>query len=186
MSLVAYDNNVVESQFIQGWVANDSLQMRSTFASPYEFLWANPYQPGLSYHHMPLRFHDTRAGRLFLRSTWDDDAEWASFVDGRVQVFEDGKIQTAAAGSAEKPAIIGTSALVAGSSNMRWKLKEDYPPAWYIVRLKPSQTYEIEIDDEELAEVTTDRGGILALTFDRRENVGVSLRERIASAATLR
>ena len=63
MSLVAYDNNVVESQFIQGWVGNDAFQLRGTYGSPYEFLWANPYQPGLSYHHMPLRLHDNRAGR---------------------------------------------------------------------------------------------------------------------------
>jgi hypothetical protein len=186
MSLVAYDNNVVESQFIQGWVTSDAFQMRGTFGSPYEFLWANPYQPGLSYYHMPLRFHDTRSGRLFLRSAWEDEAAWASFYDGRLQIFTDGKIQAAAVGTAEKPAIIGTSALIAGTPSMRWKLKPDHPPAWFVVRLKPSQVYEIEVDDEEMAEVTTDRGGILALTFERRDNVGVALRERTAAVATLK
>ena len=186
MSMVAYDNNVVESQFIQGWVAHDAFQMRGTFGSPYEFLWANPYQPGLSYHHMPLRFHDSRAGRLFLRSGWDDDAAWASFYDGRLQIFTDGKIQAATAGSAERPAIIGAGAIIAGTPTMRWRLKSDQPPAWFVVRLKPNQTYELEVDDEEMAEVTTDRGGILALTFERRDNVGVALKERDTAAATLR
>jgi hypothetical protein len=186
MSLVAYDNNVVESQFIQGWVAHDSFQMRSPFASPYEFLWANPYQPGLSYHHMPLRFHDSRSGRLFVRSGWDEDAAWASVVEGRLQLFENGKIQSAAAGTSDKPAIIGPTAIVAGTPAMRWKLKADHPQDWFIVRLKPSQTYEIEVDDEEMAEVTTDRGGILALNFGRREDVGVALRELTARAATLK
>jgi hypothetical protein len=186
MSLVAYDNNVVESQFIQGWVSLDAFQLRSTFGSVYEYLWANPYQPGLSYHHMPLRLHDTRAGRVFLRSAWDDDAAWASFYDGRLQIFTDGKIQAASAGTVEKPAIIGASAIVAGAPSMRWKLKPDQPPAWFVVRLKPKQTYELEIDDEEMAEVTTDRGGILALTLERRDNVGVALRERPATAATLK
>ena len=65
MSFVAYDNNVVESQFLQGWVSNDAFQMKSAFATPYELLWANPYQPGLSFHHLPLQFHDKQAGRLF-------------------------------------------------------------------------------------------------------------------------
>ena len=90
--------------------------------------------------------------------------------------FTDGKIQAAAAGSAEKPAIIGPGAIIAGTPAMSWKLKPDHPPEWFVVRLKPNQTYELEIDDEEMAEVTTDRGGILALTFERRDNVGVALR----------
>ena len=186
MSFVAYDNNVVESQFIQGWVGHDAFQMRSTYGSPYEFLWANPYQPGLSYHHMPLRFHDKRAGRLFVRSAWDEDADWAAFVDGRLQVFQEGKIQPAAAGSPDKPVIVGPVAVVAGNPSMRWQLKPDQPSDWFIVRLKPNQPFDLEVDDEELAEVFSDRGGILALNLERKENVGVCLRERTARAATLR
>jgi hypothetical protein len=186
MSLVAYDNNVVESQFIQGWVANDAFQMRSTFGSPYEFLWANPYQPGLSYTHMPLRFHDTRAGRLYLRSGWDEDAAWASYINGQLQLFAEGKIQTAAAGSVEKPAVIGTAALATGTASMKWRLKPDQPENWFIVRLKPNQVYELEVDDEELSEVLSDRGGILALNLLRRENVGVILREQTAKPPVLK
>lgn len=186
MSFVAYDNNVVESQFIQGWVSNDAFQLRSTHGSPYEFLWANPYQPGLSYHHMPLRFYDKRAGRLFVRSSWDEDASWAAFVDGRLQIFQDGKIQAAAAGTVDKPEVIGEVAIVAGAPTIRWRLKADQPSDWFIVRLKPHQPFDIEVDDEELAEVFTDGGGILALTFPRRDRVGVRLRERTAASATLK
>jgi hypothetical protein len=178
MALVAYDNNVVESQFIQGWVNNDAFQMKSPFASPYEFLWANPYQPGLSYHHMPLRFHDVRSGRLFVRSGWDEEAAWAAYVDGRLQLFHDGKIQTAAAGSVDKPAEIGPTAVVAGKPLMRWTLTPDTPADWFFVGLKPNHAYDLEVDDEGLAEVSTDKGGILMLTFPRREKVGVLLKER--------
>jgi hypothetical protein len=185
MSFVAYDNNVVESQFIQGWVGNDAFQLRSTYGSPYEFLWANPYQPGLSYHHMPLRFYDKRAGRLFVRSSWDEDASWAAFVDGRLQIFEDGKIQAAAAGTVDKPEIIGEVAIVAGAPSMRWRLKPDQPSDWFIVRLKPNQAFDLEVDDEELTEVFTDGGGILALSFPRKDRVGVRIRERTAGSATL-
>ena len=37
---------------------HDHFLMRGPFGSPYEFLWANPYQPGLSYYHVPLVLHD--------------------------------------------------------------------------------------------------------------------------------
>ena len=32
--------------------------LRGALGAPYEFLWANPYQPGLSFEHVPLVFHD--------------------------------------------------------------------------------------------------------------------------------
>ena len=35
---------------LQGWLMHDSFMLKSTFGAPYEFLWANPYQPGLSYY----------------------------------------------------------------------------------------------------------------------------------------
>ena len=68
LSMVAYDSNALESQFLQGWLLHDHFSLRGTYGAAYEFLWANPYQPGLSYHHMPLRFHDEKTGRLYLRS----------------------------------------------------------------------------------------------------------------------
>jgi hypothetical protein len=178
MAFVAYEPNAVESQFIQGWVSHDVFQLRGPFGAPYEFLWANPYQPGLSYHHMPLRFYDPRAGRLFVRSSWDDEATWAAYVGGRLQVFQDGKIQAAAAGSPENPAIVGPTAVAAGKPAMRWQLKPDHPTDWFLVGLRPGKAFDIEVDDEELAETVTDRGGIAALRFDRRESVGVRIRER--------
>jgi hypothetical protein len=61
---------------------------------------------------------------------------------------------------------------------MKWRLKEDQPADWFFVRLKPNQRFDLEIDDEELAEVFSDKGGILSLTFPRRDKVGVLLKER--------
>ena len=71
---------------------NDRFLMRGAAGIPYEFLWAIPYQPGLSYHHVPLAFHDEIGGQLFVRSSWEDDAAWAGFFGGQLQVFEDGAI----------------------------------------------------------------------------------------------
>ena len=54
LEMVAFDANSPESQVLQGWLMNDRFLMRGMFGIPYEFLWANPYQPGLSYYHVPL------------------------------------------------------------------------------------------------------------------------------------
>ena len=53
LAMVAYDVNSAESQVLQGWLMHDKFILKSTFGAPYEFLWANPYQPGLSYYHVP-------------------------------------------------------------------------------------------------------------------------------------
>lgn len=90
LAMVAFDTNAQETQFVQGWLIHDRFLMRGTFGIPYELLWANPYQPGLSYYHLPLAMHQSTAGRLVLRSSWEDDASWFHFGDGKVQVFEEG------------------------------------------------------------------------------------------------
>src|ERR1700691_2585368 len=58
LSMVAFDSNAPGSQILQGWLMNDHFMLRGTFGAPYEFLWANPYQPGLSYFQAPLVVHD--------------------------------------------------------------------------------------------------------------------------------
>ena len=60
LAMVAYDANAPDTQVLQGWLMHDKYLMRGAFGIPYEFLWANPYQPGLSYYHVPLVF--LRAG----------------------------------------------------------------------------------------------------------------------------
>ncbi|MCX6603124.1 MAG: hypothetical protein NTV52_05980, partial [Acidobacteria bacterium] len=79
LSMVAFDTNAQETQFVQGWLIHDRFLMRGAFGIPYELLWANPYQPGLSYYHLPLAMHQSTAGRLVLRSSWEDDASWFHF-----------------------------------------------------------------------------------------------------------
>ena len=91
LSMVAYDNNAQESQILQGWLMHDNFMMRGTFGVTYEFLWANPYQPGLSYYLVPLVFHDDLFGRLFIRSSWEEDAKWLGYFGGELQVFDEGK-----------------------------------------------------------------------------------------------
>ena len=57
---MAYESNAQEMQFLQGWLLLDRFALKSAFGAPYEFLWANPYQPGLPFDKLPLTLHDSR------------------------------------------------------------------------------------------------------------------------------
>ena len=100
--MVAYDTNARENQFLQGWLMQDRFLLRGAFGVPYEFLWANPYQPGLSPFYMPLYAYDELSGRVFVRSSWEDDASWFGCFDGESQKFEQGRIQVLAPDAATR------------------------------------------------------------------------------------
>jgi hypothetical protein len=177
LSMVAYDNNAVESQFLQGWLLHDRFSMRSAFGTPYEFLWANPYQPGLSYFHVPLRLHDTRTGQLFLRSSWEEDATWLGYTQGQMQLFDKGKIQVISPKGLREPIEVGDSAVIMGRNSMKWTLAAEAPPVYFIIGLKPTHPYDVELDDQEVEEVWTDVGGILRITSVRKDGPGARLKE---------
>ncbi len=180
LELVAYDTNALENQFVQGWQMQDRFLLRGTLGSPYEFLWANPYQPGLSYAHLPLEFHDPRSGDLFLRSSWDEDAVWFGLHEGESQVFRDGHItvlKMTAASSAQSPKVgVGdTATVVLGRPGAPFKAST---ASVYVIGLKPQHPYDVEVDDEEMIELETDRAGTLQITLPKGRESGVRLTER--------
>jgi hypothetical protein len=169
LALVAYDNNAELAQPLQGWLMQDRYLMRGPDGIPYEFLWANPYQPGLTYHHLPNSYHDRANGRLFLRGGWEEEARYMCYANGKLQVFEDGARKLIALKPGREPIEIGEATLLVGEPGvdkpMRFQLHGDEREAWYIVGLAARKAYDIEVDDEELFEVETDAGGILSLDF---------------------
>jgi hypothetical protein len=181
LSLVAYDNNSTENQFVQGWLMHDRFSLKGVLGAPYEFLWANPYQPGLSYAHLPLRFHDPRAGRLFLRSSWDEDATWVGFVDGKAEILRDGKPQPL---QVDKTIVVGETVIAPAKSPMRLEVRADHPKHWYVLGWKSGAVVDVEVDDEELDEKIADRGGILALQFLREQDLMVRLSLHAPAAAS--
>ena len=86
--------------------------MRGALGAVYEFLWANPYQPGLSYFQVPLMFHDAFTGHVFARTSWDEDATWLGYFDGHLQLFQDGQVESLRPGAAIKPVHIGDALLL--------------------------------------------------------------------------
>lgn len=166
LAMVAYDVNSPETQVLQGWLMHDRYMLRGAFGAPYEFLWANPYQPGLSYYHVPLVFYKPELGRLFARSSWEDDAQWFGLFDGVMQRFSDGHPTALDPRSALSPielheAVICFARAAAGGRPLRLKLDDEEPV--FVVGLEPRRTYSIEVDDEEMFEAAADVGGILEL-----------------------
>ncbi len=75
LALVALDPNLEGSQFVQSWALEDAQLLRDGPGVAYEFLWADPYLPGVGYQNLDPWLYDSN-GRLFARTTWDPDACW--------------------------------------------------------------------------------------------------------------
>ncbi len=163
LAMVAYDSNAPDTQVLQGWLMHDKYLMRGTYGIPYEFLWANPYQPGLSYYHVPLVFYAPERGRLFIRSSWDDASEWFGVFDGTIQDFTDGQVKIV--NPARTPGTIDLKeAMVCfGKSGWKHQFSLEEAETIFVAGLEPKQTYQIEVDDEEMFEAAADQAGILQL-----------------------
>jgi len=151
--------------------------MRGTFGVPYEFLWANPYQPGLSYYLVPLAFHDDLFGRLFVRSSWEEDSRWLGYFDGEMQYFSDGMPSIVNLKLALEPIVFPEALVLSAEGRTKFKITAQEGETVFFVGLKPRQAYDIEVDDEEMRELSTDPGGILSLQLRPKVALGVRLRE---------
>jgi hypothetical protein len=177
LAMVAFDVNAAETQVLQGWLMHDKFILKGTFGAPYEFLWANPYQPGLSYYHVPLIYHNSDFGRLFIRSSWEPDATWFGYFDGTLQMFSEGH-PTSMNGQLNAPPISLQEAWLCFAQRLRkWKLAVDEEEAVFVLGLTPKKTYQVEVDDEEVFEAAADAGGILMIDLPHGKTTGFRIRE---------
>lgn len=177
LSLVAFDANAAGSQLLQGWLMHDRFLLRSPLGVPYEFLWANPYQPGLSYYHVPLVLHDETFGRLFVRSSWEEDAAWLGVFDGQAQLFKDGHVTPLDPRVTSGPLALSEAVIYFAPAARRFKAMLDEDEQAFVLGLKPGARYTIEVDDEETREGAADPGGILPLDLPSKTETGVRVRE---------
>jgi hypothetical protein len=182
LAMVAFDANAEESQYLQGWLMHDHFQLRGALGAPYEFLWANPYQPGLSFTLLPLVYHNPDSGAVFIRSDWEETADWFGLSSGSAQLFRDGRV-SALTLSGTPPLALRSALVIFGDSRFRVKLAEEQE-AVIVIGLRPNLVYQVEIDDEEVFEEPADRGGVLVLDVPRGKEIGVRLKP--VGAATVR
>jgi hypothetical protein len=164
MAMVAYDLNSPEAQVLQGFLMHDHYMLRGPFGAPYEYLWANPYQPGLSYYLVPLVYHNAKSGTLFVRSSWDESATWFGQFTGVMQLFKDGGVAPVNLQHTPTSVSLKEAILWFAPAGDRITVKLDEEQAVYILGLTPHRAYQVEIDDEEMLETEADAGGIVELT----------------------
>jgi hypothetical protein len=177
LAMVAFDANEAGNQYLQGWLMQDRFLMRGALGAPYEFLWANPYQPGLSYSQAPLVVHDPVSGHLFARTSWDEDATWIGYFDGHLQLFRGGRITVLRSGAASDPVRVGEAAVLSVSKQEAGKFHVNTQQT-FVLGLAPHAVYDVEVDDEELSEGETDNGGTLVLTLPEGIDAGARVRKR--------
>ncbi len=177
LAMVPYDTNAPEIQLLQGWLMHDNFLLRSTLGTPYEFLWANPYHPGLAYYLAPLVFHDDAFGRLFVRSSWDESARWLGYFDGELQLFENGSVTILNPALASEPMSLDTAVVFFGKNAQKFQTILSEDEEVFVLGLKPRRVYQIEVDDEEMTEAATDTGGILEVKLPHKVQIAVRVRE---------
>ncbi len=77
LALVGLDPNLENSQFLQGWAMEGSQMLRNGPGVAYEYLWADPYLPGIAYQNMDPWVYNP-AGELLARTGWEANACWLS------------------------------------------------------------------------------------------------------------
>lgn len=175
LAAAAYDPDLPESETLQGWLMHDPFAMRDSFGAPYEFLWANPYQPGLSYYHVPLAYYAEGFGKLFVRSSWDDSATWLGLWGGAVQKFVDGRAAALdpAPGATER---FDAAVVRFGPSPQGFTVNLKEGQRLFIARLGPGRSYHVKMGDLKPFDARADAGGILELKPAAGEAVQVSVR----------
>lgn len=105
LALVAVDPNLEASQFVQAWAIEDRHMIRDGPGVAYEFLWADPYLPGVGYQNLEPWTYSEK-GRLFARTTWDAQSCWIAISARGVEE------QNCPAGWRDKPATFGHLSLI--------------------------------------------------------------------------
>jgi hypothetical protein len=88
LMMVNVDPNLQASSFVQGWALEDPRMVLDGPGIAYEFLWANPYLPGLGYYNMDHWFYDPDSGLLLARKSWDANSCWVSIFHGKVDTLQ--------------------------------------------------------------------------------------------------
>jgi hypothetical protein len=88
LMMVSLDPNLQGASFIQGWAMEDPKMVREGPGVAYEFLWADPYLPGLGFYNMEPWVYDRPSGLLLARSSWDANACRISLYHGNLKSFQ--------------------------------------------------------------------------------------------------
>lgn len=168
MTLVAFDSRSRSSQFLQGWLRSDAHTLRGGYGAPYEFLWLNPYLPGLSPASGPQSAYDPVRKRFFARSGWSKDSQWLGFLDGALLRYEDGMLTPVEPDNRAEAISFPGFAIALPAENAKFQAKvldgnQSYGQHVYLLGMDDRRRYEIKIGEADWNEYQS-RGGVIALT----------------------
>jgi hypothetical protein len=84
-------------------------------------------------------------------------------------VFRGGKRYLLSPRTRESDIDIGDASVVAAAVPLRLDRAAEQPPNLFLIGLEPETAYLVEVDDEELAELRSDSGGILPIYSTRTD-----------------
>jgi hypothetical protein len=168
MTLVGFDSRSRSSQFLQGWLRSDAHTLRGAYGAPYEFLWLNPYLPGLSPTSGPQAAYDPTRGRFFARSGWGADGLWLGFFDGALLRYESGALTPVEPDNRAEAIPFPGFAIALPEENAKFQAKVlEGNPAYgqhvYLLGMDDERRYEIKIADSAWHEYRP-QGGVIPLT----------------------
>jgi hypothetical protein len=110
---------------------------------------------------------------------------WLGYFDRELQMFDEGKPTVLNSQLSFEPIALPEAVVLSANYAKKFKITVQEGEMVFVVALKPRQAYEIEVDDEEMLEETTDPGGILSLQLPTKVAVGVRMREVKPSTSRL-
>ncbi len=197
MLLVAYEANLPEFQFLQGWIRDESYLLASQLVAPYEFLWVNPYLPGLTSQSSPLLAHDQVRGRIFGRLDWDRPTTWLGYAEGRLELMADGELSATTSFGRLAPIYFPESVVVPiappAKITLSWEPSREQAPEYakiYLIGLAAGETYGLRLGGREARLVQAGAGGIIVLQSDpnanKRNRIDFRRRVRLELRPTLK
>ncbi len=197
MLLVAYEANLQEFQFLQGWIRDDKYRLPSPLGAPYDLLWVNPYLPGLTPQSAPLLAHDPVRGRLYGRFGWEDSAGWIGYVDGRLWMLADSELSVTDAVGGLDPLFFPEAVVVPVAPPARLALTWQPDPRAapeavpiYLIGLRPGEQYALKVGGRHARLFEAGNGGIHVLRADRsstrRDRIDLRKKVRIEVQPTLK
>ena len=163
LSFVAYENTWEEYQFLQGWLRHDEYSLTNPLGAPYEFLWLNPYLPGLSYFSAPPVVHDELRGRLFARAGWQEGDLWAGYFNSQLQMFADGQRFVVRREDEQAPLVFPEVVVLLARVPMSVKVRAPEARVIYMVGLGEGKSYNFVINKRTFRTYEAGRGGIVVL-----------------------
>ena len=169
LALVALDPNLENSQFLQGWAMEDRQTLREGPGVAYEFLWADPYLPGIAYQNMDPWIYNSD-GLLFARESWEPNACWIS-VSARGPSNEN---CPSSSGQTRSFGTLTLEKVGAVCTNLAPRKSNESAILW---GLKPNSQLTLETENGK-SSVAADRAGMWSVPNEVTGKVCVNKRDR--------